>query len=244
MTQSGASPVGAPALSLAQRIVGVLFSPRSTFESVVAWPKWGGVFLVSILTTVVVWSAFLYTPVGSQAFLDQMTTQAERNAERSGGNPAQAAENMQKAFPIVRAVTICAILVVPLIVLLLIAGVLFAIFGAILGGGGTYKQVLAVTAHAGVPQTVAGLFILLLNYLRASMTSMTNLGVFVPMLPEDSFAFHFLSAIDLVWIWYLVILAIGLGVLYRRKTSSLVFSFMGLYLVIAVVIAVVKGARG
>ncbi len=242
MTQPGASPAGAPALSLAQRIVGVIFSPRSTFESVAAWPKWGGAFLVTMLTGVVLWSAFLFSPVGSQAFQDQITTQAERAAAQRGQNPAQAVENTQKMFPVIRGITIAAVIVVPIVLFLVISGILFGVFGAILGGGGTFKQVLALVAHAGVVQMVAGIFILVMNYLRGSMTSMTNLGVFVPMLPEDSFVVHFLGAIDLVWLWYLSILAIGLGVLYRRKTSSIVVSFLSLYLVVAIIIAVIKGA--
>jgi hypothetical protein len=229
-------------LSLVQRIVGVIFSPRSTFESVVAWPQWFPVYLVTILTTVVLWSAFLFSPVGSQAFMDQVTTQAERAAVQQGRNPAQAVENTQKAFPFIRGITMAAIVVVPTIFLLIIAGLAFAIFGAILGGGGTFKQVLAVVAYAGVVQVVAGIFILLMNYLRGSMTSMTNLGVFMPNLPEDSFLFHFLSAIDLIWLWYLSILGIGLGVLYHRKTSSIVVSFLTVYLVIAIIFAVIKGA--
>jgi hypothetical protein len=49
-----------------------------------------------------------------------------------------------------------------------------------------------------------------------------------------------LSAIDLVWIWYLVILAMGLSVLYRRKTANIAASFLSIYFVIAVIIAVVK----
>jgi len=77
---------------------------------------------------------------------------------------------------------------------------------------------------------------------RGTMTSATTLGVFVPMLPENSFAFKLMSAIDLVWIWYLVILAMGLAVLYRRKTSTIAISFLSLYFVIAVLIAVFKRA--
>jgi hypothetical protein len=229
-------------LPLVQRVTGMLFSPQSTIESVVASPKWVDVLVVTVLVSALVWAVFLWSPVGSQAFIDQMTTQATRSAQGGAQAAAQAAERVQQMFPVIRIVTVCAVFIVPPIIAFAVAGLLYAVFGAIMGGGGTYKQVLAVVVHAGVVQTVGGILVMALNYLRGTMTSMTNLAVFAPMLPEESFIVKFLSAIDLVWIWYLVILAIGLAVLYRRKTANIAISFFGLYLVVAIIIAVFKRA--
>jgi hypothetical protein len=234
MTQSSGTVSEAPALSLPQRVVGMIFSPRATFESVVAWPKWLDVLLLTIVVSTVAMAAFLWSPVGSQAFLDQMIAQAERSAQ-SG-----ATERVQTMFPIIRMATVGAIPIVAPIFVAAIAGLLYGIFAAILGGGATYKQVFAVVTHAGVVSTLGQLVALLLNYLRGTMTRATTLGVFAPMLPEDSFVFKLLSMIDLVWIWYLVILSMGLAVLYRRKSSTIAVSFLTLYFVIAVIIAFFK----
>ncbi len=238
MTQSSGTVSGAP-LSFPQRVVGMIFSPRATFESVVASPKWLDVLLLTIIVSTVAYAAFLWSPVGSQAFIDNMIAQAERSAQ-AGGNAAQIAERVQGMFPVIRIVTVCAIPIIGPIFAALIAGLLYGVFAAILGGGATFKQVFAVVTHAGIVSTLGGLVILLLNYLRGTMTSATTLGVFAPMLPEDSFVFKLLSAIDLVWIWYLVILAMGLGVLYRRKTATIAGAFLSLYFVIAVIIAYFK----
>src|SRR5262249_22108698 len=153
-----------------------------------------------------------------------MISQAEK-----ANRPTQ---NLQQAFPFIRIVTMIAIPIVGTIFLFLISGLLYGIFAAIMGGGGTFKQLLSVVVHAGVVSTVGQLVILVLNYVRQTMTSATNLGVFVPMLPEESFVFKLLSAIDLVWLWYLLILAMGLAVLYRRKTATIVTTFYSLYGVI------------
>jgi hypothetical protein len=238
MTQSSGTVSVAP-LSLPQRVVGMVFSPRATFESVVVHPTWLDILLLSIIVTTVAWAAFLFSPVGSQALLDQMITQAERSVQ-SGGNAAQATERVQAIFPVIRMAVVGATLVVGPIIVLLISGLLYGVFAAILGGGATFKQVFAVVVHAGIVITIGGLVVLLLNYLRGTMTSATTLGVFVPMLPEDSYLFKLLSTIDLVWIWYLIILAMGLGVLYRRKTSTIAGSFLSLYVVIAAIIAFFK----
>jgi hypothetical protein len=100
--------------------------------------------------------------------------------------------------------------------------------------------VFAIVVHAGIVAQLGQLVVLALNYARGTMTSATTLGVFAPMLPEDSFVFKLLSTIDLVWLWYLVILAMGLAVLYKRKTSTIATSFLSLYFVIAVIIAFFK----
>jgi hypothetical protein len=64
------------------------------------------------------------------------------------------------------------------------------------------------------------------------------------MLSETSFAAHLLGTIDLFLIWYLFILAIGLGVLYRRRTQPIEISLLSLYAVIALAIAVFKSRGG
>ena len=216
----------------------MLFSPRATFESVAAHPKWLDVFLVTLVIGTLAFGAFMFSPVGSQAMKDQMVQQAEKQIAAQGGNPADAVGRIEAFFPIFRIAIVAASPVIGLLFVMIIAGVLYGVFGAILGGGGTFKQALAVVVHAGIVYQIGALITLTLNYLRANMTSATTLGVFAPMLAEDSFVFKLLNAIDLVTIWYMVILAMGMAVLYRRKTAMVAVSFFSLYLIIAVIRAV------
>ena len=67
-------------------------------------------------------------------------------------------------------------------------------------------------------------------------TAGANLGVFVPMLEETSFVTLF-SVIDLFFVWSTFSLAIGLGVLYKRRTGQSRRALLGIYVVIALVIA-------
>jgi Yip1 domain len=231
---------GTPALSFPQRVVGMLFSPRATFESVVAHPKWLDMLVATILVGWIAFSAFLFSPVGAQAFKDQMIAQGEQRVAAQGGDTKQVAENIERMFPIIRTFTAIAPPIIGPIFVAVVSGLLYGLFAAMLGGGGSYKQVFAVVTHAGVVAQIGQLIVLALNYVRGTMTSATNLGVFATMLPEDSFVFKLLSSIDLVWLWYLVILAMGLAVLYRRRTATIATSFLSLYVVVAVIIAFFK----
>ena len=87
---------------------------------------------------------------------------------------------------------------------------------------------------------VQALFGLPLAYARESLSGTTNLGVFVPFLDENSFAARMLGSLDLFLIWWMVSLAIGLGVLYRRRTGPIATSLLVIYAAIGVVIAAIK----
>jgi hypothetical protein len=123
-----------------------------------------------------------------------------------------------------------------------IAGLLFGVFAAT-GGTASFKQVMAVVAHAGVISGVLQVLLLPVWFLRGSMSSATNLGVFWPG-DESSFIARFLGTLDLVWVWYLFVLAVGLAVLYRRRTQAIFVSLLGVFVVIAGLIAGVMTAFG
>jgi hypothetical protein len=125
---------------------------------------------------------------------------------------------------------------------LITAGLLFAIFNAGLGGDASFKQVFSVVTHAGVVMLLQALLVMPLNYVRESTTSAFNLAVFLPMLDESSLAARFLGMIDLFLVWWVIVLAIGLAVLYRRRTGPVVTGLLIAYVVIAGGIALIMRA--
>jgi len=104
----------------------------------------------------------------------------------------------------------------------------------------TDNQVYAVVAHSGVVSMLSGLLSAGLITIGAPPTGPNppgaNLGIFVPMLEETSFVTQFLSAIDLVLVWWVVTLSIGLAVLYKRRTGGIAFTLLCLYVLFALVI--------
>jgi hypothetical protein len=242
MTQTTVAQAGAPQpLSLPERLIGAVFSPKSTFEAVVAHPSWGAVVAVTALISALAWFAFLSTDVGQQAAIDQQFQQRESWGMQITPQDEAA---INASGPFIRWMTAVSVLLFSPVIVLILAGVLYVVFAAMLGGGATYKQNLAVVAHAGIVPTLVGLAILPLNYTRGTMSSSTNLGVFVQMLPEDSFVVRFLGMIDLMWVWYFIVLAIGLGVLYRRKTNTVAMGLLGVYVLVALGIAGARSALG
>ena len=230
----GAAPTGAD--NVFTRLVGVVFSPRATFARIVDRPRW---FAAMALVTVLLAGAqfaFLSTSKGQDAMFDQQV----RQAERWGGSVSdQQYQAMERMAPIQRYIVPGTILVFGPLMTFLVSGILIGVFNALLGGSARYGQVLGIVAYSGAVNLLQTLFVLPLNYVRGSMASATNLGVFVQFLDESNFIARFLGMMDVFIIWSLVVTAIGLAVLYRRKTAPIFWSLMGVYVAIALVFSTV-----
>jgi hypothetical protein len=237
MTQTVAGPDPGPK-SFAARLTGILFSPRETYESVVRHHGWVGMLALSTLVAALGMAALLSTESGRQAMIDQSVSAME-SWGRTVDDAAYAA--LEKQAAISRFVQPIAILVIGPLMTFVIAGVLLGVFNALLGGDAKYKQMLSVVAHTAPVSVVQQLFTVPVNYFRGSLSSPTNLSVFFPMLEEKSFLVSFLGAIDLFLVWWAFILAIGLAVLYRRKTRPIAIGLFVTYGAIALVLALAKG---
>lgn len=236
MTETSTGTVDAPQPGLLARIVGVIFSPRETYTAVAARPRALGVMAVIIIVMAGAQFAFLSTEVGQDIAFDQQI----RSMEALGINVTdQMYAQMEQGMSMARYTSAGSMVVFIPLVNAILAGLLMVIFTMLLGGTGTFKQVFAVVAHAGVISTLQQLFGLPLTY-ASGQASGANLGAFVPMLEERSFAVLFLGSIDLFLLWWCLSLAIGLGVLYKRKTGPIAMGLIGLYVVIALVIALIR----
>ncbi len=226
------TPKPAPRGLLA-RLAGIVFSPKDTFAAVVADPRWLAMLILIIVVTAVVTGGFMMTQTGQQAWLDMMEKQGR-------GQPM---EVFERIAPYVGYITMAYIVVLSPIITLIIAGILFAVFTMATGGGATFKQAFSVIVHSQVIGLVGAIIKLPLNYASRSMTAGTNLGVFFPMLDDTSFLARLFGMVDLFLIWWVAVLAIGFGVLYKRKTGPIAVAFFIVYALIAVGIAAIQAAR-
>ena len=229
----------APAKSLPARFVGMLFAPRATYAAVAAHPRSLGIFLIVFLITASAATALMSTEIGRNALLDQQIASQESFGRKMTQEQIDRLEQFSAYYvygaPVIQLVSLS-------VGCLVIAGIGFAVFNALMGGDATFKQVFAVVAHSGVVLAALSLFTTPLAYARESMSGATNLAVFLPFLDESSFVARMLGSIDLILIWWMLSLAIGFGVLYRKRTGPIAGTMFAIYVAIAVVIAAIKTA--
>jgi hypothetical protein len=230
-----------PGLSLPARVWGILTSPRETFVDVAARPRWFGMAAVVLIVAAVCTGWFFSTEVGQTAWLDQVAEQARKTGQEM---PEAQWATMEKMASYMGAIYAVSTIVVGPIMWLIVCGLLFAVFNAALGGTATFRQLFAVFVHSTAVTIVQQLFVTPLNFVRESMSSATNLAVFLPMLDESSFLAKFLGTIDLFLVWWVVVLSIGLGVLFKRKTGPIAAGLFIVYGVIAVIVAAFFGRGG
>jgi hypothetical protein len=156
----------------------------------------------------------------------------------------EAYEAMRRGMAITPYTTAAAILVFSPLITVVFAGILFAAFNVMMGGDATFKQVFAVLAHASVISALQQMFTGPVNYFRGAVTSATNLAALFPMVEPKTFAGRLLAMTDLFLVWYLLVLAIGLGVLYRRRTAPIAWTLYGIYAVVVIGVAAVMSRLG
>jgi hypothetical protein len=190
--------------------------------------------LTTFLVTAACGVAFAETSVGRQALVDQWERTAlafgrDVDDERYAGLVAMSEYGAVYAVVTALAggpVLSCAV-----------AGTAFAIFrrGA---NDVRFAQVLAVAAHAGVVLALRPVVAAPLNYARETLVSPTTLGQLFPIFDEASPVARFLGAIDLFVVWWVIVLAIGMALLYRRSARATASAFVGVYVGLAALLAI------
>ena len=227
--------------NLAARFIGIITAPKETYQSVVASPKVLGMLLLTSVLIAVFTALPMTTDAGQQAAIEQQVQQMQSFGFQVND---QMYEQLQKGAGRMPYTTGISILVVTPIMIAIFSGILFAIFNAALGGEASFKQVYSVYTHSGVIGAVSAILSGAVNYFSGRVGSVTNLGALLPMLPEKSFGANLLGAVDIFLVWSIVVLAIGLGVLYKRRTQPIAISLLAVYAVIALGIAVFKSRGG
>jgi hypothetical protein len=228
-----------PSQGLLRRAIGVITSPRQTYAQIVQRPRSLGALVAVTLTIALATFAFLSTDVGRTAAMDRQLSAMESFGRSI--TPEQA-ERMERFLPIAKYVGLASQLLFIPLGTIVVAALVLAAFNALAGGDATFKQVYGVVTHSWFLSAVQTLFVLPLNYLRESLSSATSLAIFLPMIDDASFAGLLLGSIDLFRIWWIVNLAIGLGVLYKRRTGPIAGTMLAIYGVLALLIAGVRAA--
>ena len=226
------------------------------FGHVVRRPRWLGAIIVVTLAMGSASGWLVGTEVGQQALLERQVSamesfgvtisdeQYEQMARQSRGTTDFAIGPLDVRIPLMTLFTAGGVLVWIPILTLIISGVVWTVCYVVLGAHAPFRAMYAVVVHAGVVNVVQQLFVVPLNYTRGAMSNPTTLAAFFPMLEPGSVLQRMLGIIDLFIVWQLMVLAIGVAVLYGRRTGPIAMTFYTLYAVVAVIAAFVLSRIG
>jgi len=228
---------------LAARVVGIVLTPRATFSQLCteASPPWLDVLTLSTLVTFASSAGLLVTQVGQLALVDQF----ERTATAFGWRVDDRLYEQLVALSThgLASATAIALVIGPaltfLVSLLTVVGLRFSGLGP-----GSLQRVLSVVAHAGVVLALKQVVTAPLDYAGETLTSPTTLGHLLVGFDEASPLARFLGLIDGFTVWWAVVLAIGIAAATRLRLRRVALCLLGVYVVIAMLLALLMSLMG
>jgi hypothetical protein len=245
------------------RLIGMVRSPRATLAGAVRDPRSLDLGVLIIVISAACSAGFLMTRVGQLAALDQQVRQLESFGVVITDDTY---EQLRGVVPY-RPVASAALIVIGWPILWLLTARVLQWFGnrtahglprrpvhpgaeREVGSGerparglATFAQVLTVVVHASAIFALGALIATPVNYVRESLGSV-SLGSLMPAFGESTFPARLLSAVDLFVVWWLVLIALGLSILYRTRTLPIARWLFGAYAGGAAALALTQALRG
>ncbi len=220
-------------------------SPRVTLAAVVAAPRSIDLAAVIVLICAVLTVGFLMTPVGRLAALDQQVRQLEAFGADVNDRLYAELRRWLPYRPLVSGAAICfgwpAAWAAAAALIRAVGARRATPSGA---SRPTYRQVFAVLVHASSVLVVRDVIATPLNYARESLGGATTAASLVPGLASSSFAGHLLGAVDMFALWWIVLVAMGLGMLYGVRAGRIAGWLFGSYAAAAAVLALAESLSG
>jgi hypothetical protein len=202
------------------RLFGVLFSPKTTFESIARRPTWALPLALGIVLSIAVIWIFGHRG-GWPSYFERQTANNARFQQLSADQQRQALATQLKVGP---PATMVALPIILVGAALLIAAILMGVFNGIAGTKISFKNSLAVVTYGGVPGLVSGILALLIISLKDVTTIdlnnivASNAGAFLSS-TSPRWMVSLLGSIDIFQFWTFVLMAIGFSAAAPKKLS-------------------------
>jgi hypothetical protein len=218
----------------------MLRSPRATLTSAIARPRSLDVAVLIVSISAACSAGFLMTRVGRTAALDQQVRQLE-----SFGTIVDDATyaQLRRWVPYRPAISAAAVVIGWPLLWVTVAAALKMV-GDRLWGPATFAQVLTVIVHASGVLALRSVVAAPINYARESLGGATSLAMVMPAFAESTFPARLLGAVDIFVLWWVALVAMGLGILYRTRTLPIARWLLGAYGAGAVALALTQALRG
>ena len=216
-------------------------SPRETLTNAAANPRSLDLAVLVVAIAAMCSAGFLMTRVGQLAALDQQVRQLESfGAVITDDRYAE----LRRLVPYRPAISASAILV-GWPVFWVVSARLVQWAGNRAGRGEPdFRQVLSVLVHASAILAVRALVATPINYARESLGGATSLSLFLPSFGDSTFPARLLGAVDIFIVWWVVLIAMGLGILYQTRTLPIARWLFGAYAGGAAALALTQALRG
>ena len=219
----------------------MLRTPRATLKSAIAQPRSLDLGLLVVAISAVCSAGFLLTDVGRLAALDQQVRQLESfGTVVTDDTYAQ----IRSWVPYRPAISAGIILIGWPALWMAVAAIVKAAGDRVSARRATFAHVLTVIVHASAVFALRSIVAAPVNYARESLGGATSLSLIMPAFGESTVPARLLGAVDLFVLWWMALVAIGLGILYGTRTVPIARWLLGAYAAGAAALALTQALRG
>ncbi|CAN5800681.1 hypothetical protein BH23GEM3_BH23GEM3_02520 [soil metagenome] len=225
-------PQGSAPSSLGRRVVATFVSPSALFAAFRDHAPWVAPLLISMAVGILV---IALLP-------DETFTVGMEHAVNRRGVPVEITSDTATIARWERIRLAFGVVVTQPVIAGVIAGLLTLAFSILLRGEARYRQYLAVTTHSFLISAVGALIVLPLQLTYADPEIRLSPTLLLPGLADAGFVGRFLDGINLFSIWMLVVVALGVTAVNRRRSAALpIMLVLGLYLALVTTRAAIAG---
>ena len=222
-----------PVMGFPERLIGIIFYPAKVFESIREDPVILGPICALILMGIV--QVPIMAPYNSQMIESQIRSVNPEATQEQIENAKQLAESTTS----LAIGTVAIVFVVPLF-MTMISGIYWTIFTVTMGTGATFRSIFSVVGHSQLISIIGAIVYASLTVIQDETVISLHLGNLVPFLESDDLIYLVLKRIDIFTGWWLCLLSIGFGILFRMKTTTAAivpFSLWALWIIVEVAAA-------
>jgi hypothetical protein len=246
MSEPVVQPVAeqAPGLSQWQRVSNTFSAPSKTFADIKRGNKsWWLPFIIFTLVGYVLYGAVVAKIGIPQVAQNQIHLNPKQEERMNQGTPEQREVGMKISVGITQGIFIAG----PLIILIIVAIGSLGLWGTInfvFGGKASYGSIFTVWMYAGLVGIVKVLLGVVVIFAGVAPDSFniknyapTNIGAFLNPLETNAALYALASSLDIVTIWSMVLMGIGIATVAGVKRSSgyiTVFGWWALFVLLGI----------
>jgi hypothetical protein len=242
--QSVAGPTpGGSGMSQLQRVTDTFSAPSKTFEDIKRGNKsWWLPWLIMAIVGYLFFAA-VATKVGMQTVVDnQMRMMSEKQQEQMAKAPPESREMSAKVSLYITEGVFIAGPVFVLIVAAIVSLVLWGTINFVFGGKATFGDIFAVWFFANLPsifKTLLGTVVIFVGGTPETFNiknfAPTNVAAFLPVMETNKAVYSLASSLDIVTIWSLILMGMGIAIVAGVKRSSGYIAVFGWWAIIVLI---------
>lgn len=245
MSDMGIQPAAAaaPGMSQLQRVTSIFSAPSETFTEIKNgktswWLPWLILGIVGYL-----FFAVIFTKVTMQTVVDnQVHLMSDKQQEQMSKMPP---EQRDMSLKVQLYITEGIFFIGPLFLLLIAAVVSLVLWGTInfvFGGKAKFGAIFAMWFFAYLPSAIKSLLGIVAIYASNTPESFniknyapTNVGAFLPVTETNHAVYALATSLDIVTIWCMILMSIGLATVAGVKRSSGYIAVFGWWAIIVLI---------